>query len=135
MQKQIPLWKEAVKRGIKVAMGTDQSHRLLVGQNLVEMEFMVKWLGMSEMEAIVSSTSRAAQCIERPELGSLAPGKVADVLVVDGDPLQDIAVLQQRERLHLIAKEGSRIAICWLNAIALQFRFLCKRSACSSIAS
>ena len=41
MQKQIPLWKEAVKRGIKVAMGTDQSHRLLVGQNLVEMEFMV----------------------------------------------------------------------------------------------
>ncbi len=107
MQKQIPLWKEAVKRGIKVAMGTDQSHRLLVGQNLVEMEFMVKWLGMSEMEAIVASTSRAAQCIERPELGSLAPGKVADVLVVDGDPLQDIAVLQQRERLHLIMKDGT----------------------------
>ena len=59
------------------------------------------------MEAIVSSTSRAAQCIERPELGSLAPGKVADVLVVDGDPLQDIAVLQQRERLHLIMKDGT----------------------------
>ena len=58
------------------------------------------------MEAIVSSTSRAAQCIERPELGALAPGKVADVLVVDGDPLQDIAVLQQRERLHLIMKDG-----------------------------
>jgi imidazolonepropionase-like amidohydrolase len=106
MQKQIPLWKEAVKRGIKVAMGTDQSHRLLVGENLVEMEFMVKWLGMSEMEVIVSSTSGAARCIERPELGALAPGRVADVLVVDGDPLQDIAVLQHRDRLHLIMKEG-----------------------------
>jgi imidazolonepropionase-like amidohydrolase len=106
MQKQIPLWKEAVKRGIKVAMGTDQSHRLLVGENLVEMEFMVKWLGMSEMEVIVSSTSRAARCIERPELGALAPGRVADVLVVDGDPLQDIAVLQHRDRLHLIMKDG-----------------------------
>jgi imidazolonepropionase-like amidohydrolase len=35
------------------------------------------------------------------------PGKVADVLVVDGDPLQDIAVLQQRERLHLIMKDGT----------------------------
>ncbi len=106
MQKQIPLWKEAVKRGIKVAMGTDQSHRLLVGENLVEMEFMVKWLGMSEMEVIVSSTSGAARCIERPDLGALAPGRVADVLVVDGDPLQDIAVLQHRDRLHLIMKEG-----------------------------
>jgi imidazolonepropionase-like amidohydrolase len=106
MQKQIPLWKEAVKRGIKVAMGTDQSHRLLVGENLVEMEFMVKWLGMSEMEVIVSSTSGAARCIERPDLGALAPGRVADVLVVDGDPLQDIAVLQHRDRLHLIMKDG-----------------------------
>ena len=106
MQKQIPLWKEAVKRGIKVAMGTDQSHGLLVGENLVEMEFMVKWLGMSEMDVIVSSTSRAAECIERPELGALTPGKVADILVVDGDPLQNIAVLQSRDRLHLIMKEG-----------------------------
>jgi len=106
MQKQIPLWKDAVRRGIKVAMGTDQSHRLLVGENLVELDFMVKWLGMSEMDAIVAATSRAAECIERPELGALAPGKRADVLVVDGDPLADIAVLQDRKRLHLILKDG-----------------------------
>jgi len=106
MQKQIPLWKHAVKRGIKVAMGTDQSHRLLVGENLVELEFMVNWLGMSEMEAIVAATSRAAECIERPELGALVPGRIADVLVVDGDPLEDIRVLQQRHRLHLVMKEG-----------------------------
>ena len=59
------------------------------------------------MEAIISSTRRAAQCVERPELGALVPGKVADVLVVDGDPLQDIAVLQQREQLHLIMKDGT----------------------------
>ncbi len=106
MQKQMPLWKDAVKRGIKVAMGTDQSHRLLVGENLVELEFMVNWLGMSEMEAIVAATGRAAECIERPELGALAPGRIADVLMVDGDPLQDIRVLQQRQRLHLVMKEG-----------------------------
>ena len=106
MQKQIPLWKDAVRRGIKVAMGTDQSHRLLVGENLVELEYMVKWLGMSEMDAIVAATSRAAECIERPELGALAPGKHADLLLVDGDPLADIAVLQDRKRLHLILKDG-----------------------------
>ncbi len=106
MKKQVPLWKDAVRRGIKVAMGTDQSHRLLVGENLVELEFMVKWLGLSEMEAIVASTSRAAECIERSDLGALAPGKIADILVVDGDPLEDIRVLQQRARIKLVMKDG-----------------------------
>src|SRR5262249_59217164 len=58
MQRQMPLWKDAVRRGIKVAMGTDQSHRLLVGENLVELEYMVKWLGMSESERDVAATKR-----------------------------------------------------------------------------
>jgi imidazolonepropionase-like amidohydrolase len=58
------------------------------------------------MEAIVAATSRAAECIERPELGALAPGRRADVLAVDGDPLADISVLQDRKRLHLIVKDG-----------------------------
>ncbi|MGE5105205.1 MAG: amidohydrolase family protein [Betaproteobacteria bacterium] len=106
MKRQVPLWKHAVKRGIKVAMGTDQSHRLLVGENLVELSFMVDWLGMSAMEAIVCATSRAAECIERPDLGALAPGKIADVLVVDGDPLSDIRVLEQRARIKLVIKGG-----------------------------
>ena len=106
MQKQIPLWKEAVRRGVKVAMGTDQSHRLLVGENMVELEFMVNWLGMSPMEVIVASTSRAAECIERPDLGALTPGKIADVLIVDGNPLDDIRVLQDRDRIHMVMKAG-----------------------------
>ncbi|QRG07771.1 amidohydrolase family protein [Xanthobacter dioxanivorans] len=106
MQTQIPLWKEAVRRGVKVAMGTDQSHRLLVGENMVELGFMVDWLGMSPMEVIVASTTRAAECIERPNLGALKPGCLADVLVVDGDPLADIRILEQRDRLHLIMKGG-----------------------------
>jgi len=106
MQNQIPIWKEAIRRGVKVAMGTDQSHRLLVGENMVELGFMVDWLGMTPMEVIVASTSKAAECIERPELGVLAAGKIADILVVDGDPLDDIRVMQQRERLHLVMKAG-----------------------------
>ena len=107
MGDQIALWQEARRRGVKIAMGTDQSHRLLVGENLVELEFMVNWLGMSPMEAIVAATSTAAECIERPELGALVPGRVADVLVVDGDPLADIRVLQARRRIRLIMKDGT----------------------------
>jgi imidazolonepropionase-like amidohydrolase len=106
MEKQVPLWKDAVKRGVKVAFGTDQSHRLLVGENLVELRFMVDWLGMSPMQALVSATSRAAECIGRGDVGLLAPGRYADVLVVDGDPLADIRILEQRARLKLVMQGG-----------------------------
>ena len=106
MQKQVPLWKDAVRRGVKVAMGTDQSHRLLVGENMVELEFMADWLGMTPMEAIVAATSKAAECIERPELGALQPGRIADVLVVKGDPLADLRVLQMRDKIGLVMKDG-----------------------------
>ena len=106
MQKQIPLWKDAVRRGIKVAMGTDQSHRLLVGENLVELEFMVKWLGMSEMDAIVAATSRAAECIERPELGASPPASARMCWWSTAIRSPTLPYLQDRKRLHLIVKDG-----------------------------
>ena len=107
MQKQIPLWKDAVKRGVKVAFGTDQSHRLLVGENLVEFRFMVEWLGMTPMEALVAATGRAAECIGRSDVGVIEAGRYADVLVVDGDPLSNIRILEERERIKLVMKAGS----------------------------
>ncbi|MFM9888383.1 MAG: amidohydrolase family protein, partial [Burkholderiales bacterium] len=100
-------------RGVKIAFGTDQSHRLLVGENLVELQFMVDWLGMTPMQAIVSATSRAAECIERPALGAVAPGRLADILVIDGDPLADIKLLNERARIKMVMKDG-RI---WKNAL------------------
>jgi len=106
MEQQVPLWKDAVKRGVKVAFGTDQSHRLLVGENLAELRFMVDWLGMSPMQALVAATSRAAECIGRDDVGLIAPGKLADILVVEGDPLADIRILEERARLKLVMQGG-----------------------------
>ena len=106
MLQQIPLWKDAVKRGVKVAFGTDQSHRLMVGENLVELRFMVDWLGMTPMQALESATRRAAECIGRADVGVLEKGRFADVLAVDGDPLADIRILEQRSRLKLVMKAG-----------------------------
>ena len=106
MQAQIPIYREAVRRGVRIAFGTDQSHRLLVGENLIELQYMVEWLGMSPMQAIVAATSRAAECIERPALGAIVAGRVADIVVVEGDPLADIRLLQERRRIRLVIKDG-----------------------------
>ena len=105
-EKQRSLWRDAVRRGIKVAMGSDQSHRLMTGNNLVELEYMVDWLGLSPMEAIVCATGRAAECMQRTDVGALEPGRLADVVVVEGDPLSDIKLLQGRDKIKLIMKNG-----------------------------
>jgi imidazolonepropionase-like amidohydrolase len=106
MLKQVPLWRDAVTRGVKVAFGTDQSHRLLVGENLAELGFMVDWLGMSPMQALVAATARAAECVQRSDIGTLEPGKAADILVVDGDPLADIRILEDRARIPVVMQNG-----------------------------
>src|SRR5262245_1375293 len=100
------LWRDACARGVRIAMGTDQSHRLLTGENLVELAFMVESLGMSPMQAIVAATSQAAECLERPEVGRLAPGKLADVVIADGDPLDDIRILGDPKRMPFVMKAG-----------------------------
>ena len=101
------LWRDACARGLRIAMGTDQSHRLLTGENLVELAFMVEGLGMSPMQAIVAATRRAAECLERLDLGMLGPGKLADVVIVEGDPLDDIRVLGNPKRMAFVMKAGA----------------------------
>jgi imidazolonepropionase-like amidohydrolase len=105
LQAQRPLFREAVRRGVRFAMGTDQSHRLMIG--LAELAHMVDYMGISPMEAIVAATGRAAECLERADLGTLEPGKRADVVVADGDPLADVRLLADPGRLHLILKDGA----------------------------
>jgi imidazolonepropionase-like amidohydrolase len=63
--------------------------------------------GMSPHDAIGAATGVAARAIHREGVvGVLAPGAFADLLVVDGDPLDDIRVLQDRQRLNLILQGG-----------------------------
>ena len=95
----------AMREGVRIAMGTDAGG-YVHGQNPVELQLMVE-AGMTPMQAIVASTQTAAECLEMEyRIGTLAPGKQADLLVVDGDPLANISLLQDRERLPLIMKGG-----------------------------
>jgi imidazolonepropionase-like amidohydrolase len=96
----------AAEAGVKIAMGSD-SFGWFQGESLLELELMVG-AGFSPMQAIMAGTRFAAECLGiEDRLGTLTAGKVADVLVVDGDPLSDIRVLQDRNNLALIMKEGN----------------------------
>lgn len=92
--------------GIKIAMGTDTTVDPEMGNNSKELEIYVD-LGMSSMDAIKTTTRNAAEALGLlGELGTIEAGKLADIVVVDGDPLQDIRLLQQKDRIKLVMKEG-----------------------------
>mgnify|MGYP002525463362 CR=1 FL=1 len=62
---------------------------------------------MTPMEALIAATGWAAECCGlAKEIGTVRRGKLADLIVVDGDPLKDITVLQDRGRIKLVMKEG-----------------------------
>lgn len=103
----IESFRRAYRAGVKIALGTDGGYNIAqCGENALELELMVE-NGMSPMEAIVAGTKTSAEAIGGAEgLGTIEEGKVADVIVVDGDPLRDITVLQNKEKIRAVIKEG-----------------------------
>ena len=104
-----PEWdsfRRAVEAGVKVAMGTDcpvAPH----GENLGELRLMAEH-GMTATQALVAATSSAAELMGLDaELGTIEPGKRADLVVVDGDPF-DYEKLA--DRIEAVIKDGVRVA-------------------------
>jgi imidazolonepropionase-like amidohydrolase len=96
---------KAVEAGVKVAMGTD-SGVTPHGNNLRELELMVEG-GMTPMQAIVATTRTAAELMGlEDELGTLEPGKRADLVVVDGDPLE---ISGLRDRIEAVYQDGTQV--------------------------
>ncbi len=95
----------AVEAGVRIAMGTDAAvcpH----GENARELRLMVDG-GMTPMQALIASTKTASEAIHSDaDVGTLEVGKLADLLVVDGDPLSDIGLLADKSRLLLIMQGG-----------------------------
>lgn len=97
----------ACEAGVKVALGTDAFIADMHGTNAAELPLMMEKGGLSAMEAIVAGTRNAAECcLVGEQVGTLEAGKLADILLVDGDPLTDITVLQDVERIT-VYKEGA----------------------------
>jgi imidazolonepropionase-like amidohydrolase len=77
------------------------------GEYAKDIELFVTDMGFSPMEAIVASTKHGSELLRlEHECGTIEEGKCADILVVDGDPLADIAILQDRSKLALVMKDG-----------------------------
>jgi len=97
-------FKMAVAAGVKIALGTDAGV-MRHGTNAREFELMVRYGGLAPLQAIVAGTLSGATLLGREhEVGSIATGKLADLVAVKGDPLQDITVLQH---VDFVMKGGS----------------------------
>lgn len=109
-----PLWLASFRRareaGVPIAAGGDIGNRYPHGSNARELEFLVRE-GMTPLEAIHAATGVAARALHRQDtLGALAPGKLADLVLVDGDPLADIRLLQDMDRILLVLQGGRAVA-------------------------
>ncbi|MFG3289126.1 amidohydrolase family protein [Streptomyces sp. NPDC048179] len=96
----------AIARGVPIALGTDAGV-VPHARNLLELSYLVE-LGMDPLDAITAGTLNAARLLGLDEqLGSLEVGKTADFVVVDADPVRDIAALGRPENVVLVARAGT----------------------------
>jgi imidazolonepropionase-like amidohydrolase len=97
----------AYEAGVKIASGSDLLGPL---QDRKARELEIKTEVMSPMESLVSATRSNAELFGmEDEIGTIEEGKLADLLVVEGDPLEDIAILQKPDNIRLIMKGGRMV--------------------------
>jgi imidazolonepropionase-like amidohydrolase len=105
-------FEKACKAGVKIACGTDYLSDPFMGpmgENAIELELMVK-AGRSPMDVIVSATKINAEALGlEHRIGTLEPGKWADMIIVKGDPLKNISLLKDKTNLVSVYKGGVRM--------------------------
>ena len=106
----------ALQAGVRIAMGSDAGNAgMLHGATVLRELQLMNEAGMTPMQVLVAATRNGAEVIGREEeLGTLEAGKLADIIVVNGDPLQDLSALGNVE---LVVKNGKII-----NPGELQFK-------------
>lgn len=107
--------------GVMIAAGSDAGFLVNHGENACELEELVKG-GFTAHEAIQAATGSAAKLLSlSDEIGTLEAGKLADVVVVAGDPLTDITVLQRLDRITHVLKDGRLVKASLLQPRRRQF--------------
>jgi imidazolonepropionase-like amidohydrolase len=98
---------EAHAAGVKIAFGTDTFGLSAHGENAQEFALLVQ-AGMTPMQAIVTATRNAADLIGSSDIGEIQPGRYADLIAVDADPLKDVRVLEQ---VPFVMKGGAVVKV------------------------
>ena len=97
----------AFQAGVPIFAGTDSCNTMPFGTHALELELLQRHVGMTAREAIVAATCAAAQALGLGDkTGTVEAGKWADLLVVDGDPLEDLKILQDQTKLLAVFRDG-----------------------------
>jgi imidazolonepropionase-like amidohydrolase len=107
----------AVKAGVKLVIGDDfGTLQGPHGDNAKELAVYTDVIGIAPLEVIKWATANGAEMMQRGDIGRIEPGKLADLLVIDGDPLADMKILADKSRL-LMVMQGGRAIDCRLNPV------------------
>ena len=100
--------KELKKRGIRILGGGDYGFFVTPhGENARDLQHLIRYCDFSPMDALLTMTKHGGAAMDLPdELGQIQPGFLADLLLVNGDPLADPAVLVNRDNLLAVMKDG-----------------------------
>lgn len=96
------------KRGIRHLIGGDYGFAWsMQGTNARDLKFFMDYYGYSAADALVCATRNGGLAMRaQGDLGTLRPGMLADMLLVDGDPLQDVTILTDKRSLAMVMKDG-----------------------------
>lgn len=98
---------ELKKRGLRILPGGDYGFAWNpIGTNARDLEHFVKILGFKPQEALMAATKWGGQIMGMDDLGLVKEGYLADLLLVRGDPVKDVSLLQDRDNLVMIMKDG-----------------------------
>ena len=96
------------KRGVRVLPGGDYGFAWMPhGTNANDLQYFVDYIGMSSKEALLAATRLGGELMMRAdELGQIQPGYIADLVMVDGDPLHDLRILTEPSRIAMVMQDG-----------------------------
>ncbi|WP_372013354.1 amidohydrolase family protein (plasmid) [Tistrella mobilis] len=96
------------KRGIRILPGGDYGFAWMPhGTNARDLEYLVQYVGMTPIEALIAATKHGGDLMMRgDELGQLKEGYLADLLMIDGNPIEDLRLLQDPDKILMVMKDG-----------------------------
>ena len=111
IQDNVPIFKKAFEAGVPFICGSESGFSVTPygDWHYKELEVFVDKLGLTPLEAITCATKNAASAMKRDDIGLIAEGKIADLLVVDGDPSKDVTVLGNKNRIEHVFLNGKDI--------------------------